>query len=194
MQRTTTPQMRARAAAVTVIGQANERAAHTMRLRAFAERVARYRAAGALDFLDEGTDPESGWLAARNIRGYLAHQYPKVRFFVRRDGYGRVLIRWTDGPLCGTVQRLVDPFKTDDLFRGVFGGAADIECRRELSDSHMAKAIWVVWSRHETALPRGFVRPTPQTLRDISYTRVRCGASVVNLQKQIIESALAMAA
>ncbi|MFY2610520.1 LPD29 domain-containing protein [Achromobacter ruhlandii] len=154
--------------------------------------VSRIRARSHLRHLEAGDDSNSGWLAARNIRAELAKFYPRVRFFVRRDGFGKVLVRWSDGPVTVDVQARVTPFAQSPVFRAAFGGVDSIECRRDLSDALLRRAIATVWAQLADVMAPSIAKPAPSDLGSECYTAAKLGGFSFDLRALIFDTAARM--
>jgi len=118
--------------------------------RAWDEGVAAVREKYAGQFEEK---PVQGWYrdavhVAKNVRKDLARNFPGVKFSVRKDGYSRLNIEWTDGPtedevkaVAGKHQDACDRDRwNEDLwvyspthFTTVFGGVENIWYRRDIS-------------------------------------------------------------
>lgn len=161
-------------------------------VRDLASEVSRIRARAHHQHLHAGDDCNSGWLAAKNIRAELHKFYPRARFFVRRDGFGKVLVRWCDGPLTLDVQARVTPFAQSRSFRAAFGGADAIECRRDLSDALLRRAIATVWAQLGDVMTPSLARPIPSDLGAECYTAADLGGFAFDLRALIFDTAARM--
>lgn len=119
----------------------------------------------------------SGTTAAANIRKELKKAFPAVKFSVRKERYGSVLVSWTDGPTVARVEAITDRYVeghfdgSDDCYKyerspwtEVFGGARYISTRREQSNALIERAIDAVFDMYAGNLA-GIERPTADEYR-----------------------------
>lgn len=122
---------------------AARRAAEQSDAQRFETERAALRADSGLAGLTQGFDIYSGTLAAKNIRVQLMEHFPGVAFDIRKGGYGRLTVIWTDGPCEREVRPIVARYEstrfcpTDALHRhglspwvALFGGAESVTVRR----------------------------------------------------------------
>lgn len=96
-------------------------------------------------------EPDPFKRAIDNLRALLKENFPGVKFSVRKDYYGSIKIKWTDGPTQMQVAAISNRFKggkfdgMEDIYRyefspwtACFGEAKYISADRELSDELLA--------------------------------------------------------
>lgn len=119
----------------------------------------------------------SGATAAANIRKELKRAFGGVKFSVRKERYGSVLISWTDGPTVAQVEAITGRYVeghfdgSDDCYKydrspwtEVFGGARYISTRRDESNELIERAIDSVFNTYAGNLI-GIDRPTAEEYR-----------------------------
>lgn len=93
-------------------------------------------------------NPSSTKERTDNIRAFLKHEFPGVKFSVRKADYSKAYASWTDGPARNEVQKALDIFQTghsdptgdywDDTsnaFNSLYGGwSYGVDAEREFSD------------------------------------------------------------
>ena len=94
-------------------------------------------------------NPSSTKERTDNIRAYLKHEFPGVRFNVRKDSYDKAFASWTDGPSENDVQKALAIFQTGhsdpsgdywdntvNSFNSLFGGwSYGVDAERKLSEA-----------------------------------------------------------
>lgn len=166
------------AAALAHAGEvkAEKEAAQAREKEAHAAAIETLRTQADLAHLAQLADG-SGTTAAANIRKELKSAFPAVKFSVRKERYGSVLVSWTDGPTIARVEAITDRYVeghfdgSDDCYKyerspwtEVFGGARYISTRREQSNELIERAIESVFNTFAGNL-EGIERPTADEYR-----------------------------
>jgi hypothetical protein len=174
------PEDIAQALAVAACATASKLAAGAEQLaidRAYNAEIERLSTAPEYHHLDQGNDPHSGILAARNIRTALKLVFPGTRFSVRRKAYGNVTVNWKDGPCSEQVEAVVRRYRAGRYnanagayeysrqpWAAVFGAAKYINVVREESEELVEKAIDALFTRCAASLV-GIAKPAASTYK-----------------------------
>ncbi|WP_155489182.1 LPD29 domain-containing protein [Pseudomonas syringae group genomosp. 3] len=138
-----------------------------------------------------------GLLAATNIRKVLKAAFPAVKFSVRKEGYGSLVIEWADGPTVEDVQEVTSKFKggsfcgSEDIYNHhrtpwntVFGAADYISERRNHSASFTDRVISELFAE-PTPMLEGIEQPTVDQFTSGSLYTVQLPDTTDTLQQLI---------
>ena len=169
------PESIARSLTLAACATAARSAANAQQLAAYFaynEEIERLKAAPEYHHLDQGNDPHSGILAARNIRATLRLVFPGTRFSVRRTACGTVTVNYKDGPCVEQVGDAVRRYRAGRYnanagayeysrqpWTAVFGGAKYVNVVHEESDELVEAAIGALFAKFPEILA-GVARPS----------------------------------
>ncbi|NAP32599.1 LPD29 domain-containing protein [Pseudomonas syringae] len=178
-----------------------EKARHEAETKAEAElfeaEVMRLTKAPEFAHLEQGENRRGGMLAAINIRKVLKAAFPAVKFSVRKEGYGSLVIEWADGPTVEDVQEVTSKFKggsfcgSEDIYNHhrtpwntVFGAADYISERRNHSASFTDRVISELFAEPTQTL-EGIEQPTVDQFTSGSLYTVQLPDTTDTLQQLI---------
>lgn len=121
--------------------------------QAAADKAERQALPSRYPFLTPVTDRYDSKQAKANLVAHLKHQFPGVKFSVRKEHYDTYNIKWTNGPTQERVEKIAKLYQdhgadfTGDFwdyspsnFNLVFGGFKFVFCQREMSEDIRALA------------------------------------------------------
>lgn len=119
-----------------------------------AKEATRAKYAGILEEVPSKYTKEGTQMLKRNISALVKHNFPGLRFSIRKDWHGYT-IAWTDGPTADQMQAVAGLFEetctrdryNDDLweysdtaFTAIWGGVENINTDRKISEELEARA------------------------------------------------------